>query len=106
PLRVHCRRSVGRSRNAQVLARRMKCLPRLGFGDRAETDFFEIERRLSLLTMLNEWAAFDVADIFLNGGSVIVPRVTFMFPTTTERSSVVFGSIQSNQWMNGNLRVK
>ncbi len=56
--------------------------------------------------MLNEWAAFDVADIFLNGGSAIIPRVTFMFPMTTERSSVVFGSIQSNQWMNGNLRVK
>jgi len=71
-----------------------------------ETNFFEIDRRLSLLTMLSEWAAFDVADIFLNGGSAMIPRVTFMFPTTTERSSVVFGSMQSNQWMNGSLRVK
>src|SRR6266550_2808132 len=84
----------------------MKCLPRLGFGDRAETDFFEIDRRLSLLTMLNQWAAFDVADIFLNGGLAIIRRGIFMFPTTMERFSVVFGSIQSNQWMNGNLHVR
>jgi hypothetical protein len=77
-----------------------------GDGTLAIANFFEIDRRLSLLTMLSESAEFAVADTFLNGGLAIMRRVTFMFPTIPERSSVVSGSIQSNQWMNGNLHVK
>jgi len=67
-----------------------------------------LEDRQSLLAPDNlcEWAGFDVAVTFLNGGLAIIRRVTSMSRITTERSSVVFGSPQSNQWMNGNLRVK
>ncbi len=44
--------------------------------------------------------------MFLNSGLAIIRRATFTFRIVMAGSSVVFGSIQSNQWMNGSLRVK
>jgi hypothetical protein len=56
--------------------------------------------------MFAEWAGSVAVVTFLNGGSAITRHDTSTYQTTTEKSLAVFGSTRSNQWMNGNLRVK